>query len=308
MFTDAVLVTGGAGFLGRFVCDKLREKGYGVAPIRKRQYDLTVRDEAEEMFMTFSPDVVVHLAATVGGIGANRENPGKFFYENMAMGMNVLEAARKHGGVKKLVLVGTTCSYPKHTPVPFSEDDLWDGYPEETNAPYGVAKRALIVMAQAYRAQYGLNTVCLLPANLYGPGDNFDLQSGHVIPALIRKYVEAKKSGAPEVILWGTGGVSREFLYVEDCADGIVKALEHYDGNDPVNLGANAEIYIRDLALLIQHLVGYEGRTVWDSSQPDGQPRRCLYTERAKYAFGFTATTGLEVGLQKTIKWFLEHR
>src|SRR2546427_982453 len=240
-------------------------------------------------------------------MGANRENPGRFFYENMARGMHVIEAARRYGRLQKLVFVGTTCSYPKFTPPPFREEDLWNGYPEETNAPYGIAKKALLVMAQGYRQQYGLKTIYLIPANLYGPRDNFDPRTSHVIPALIRKFAEAKTSSAPAVTVWGTGSVSREFLYVEDAAEGILLAAERYDGVDPVNLGTGSEIYIRDLVKLIKELVGYDGAVEWDTSKPDGQPRRRLDTQKALHEFGFRAATGLDTGLRKTIDWVYEH-
>jgi GDP-L-fucose synthase len=302
-----VLVTGGAGFLGRHVVARLRQCGVSdiVVP-RSSEWDLTEQSVVRELFRQVRPDIVLHLAARVGGIGTNQANPGLFFYANMAMGLNVIEESRR-AGVKKLVVVGTTCAYPKYTPVPFREEDLWNGYPEETNAPYGVAKRALLVMLQAYRQQYGLCGVYLIPANLYGPGDNFDLETSHVIPAMIRKFVEAKAEQQPYVQLWGTGRASREFLYVEDCAEGIVLAAEHYDGAEPVNLGTGSEIMICDLAEKIRAIVGYEGQIVWDSSRPDGQPRRRLETSRAREAFGFVARTPLEEGLRRTVKWYLEY-
>jgi GDP-L-fucose synthase len=251
--------------------------------------------------------VVLHLAAEVGGIGANRDNPGRFFFANLAMGLHLIEQARKNK-IKKFVQVGTICAYPKFTPVPFREEELWNGYPEETNAPYGVAKKSLLVMCQAYREQYGLNAIYLLPVNLYGPRDNFDLHSSHVIPALIRKYVEARDAGAKEISAWGTGSASREFLYVEDCAEGIVGALQKYDSSEPVNLGSGREITIKNLTELIARLAKFGGETVWDASKPDGQPRRCLDVSRAKEAFGFSARTSLEEGLAKTIAWFEGHR
>lgn len=249
------------------------------------------------------PDVVIHLAARVGGIGANRQNPGLYFYANMAMGLNVIEAARRQG-VRKVVQVGTICAYPKYTPIPFKEDELWNGYPEETNAPYGIAKKALLTMCQAYRQQYGLNAIYLLPVNLYGPGDNFDPQSSHVIPALIRKFVEAQSAGTDHIVAWGTGGASREFLYVEDAAQAIALATLRYNDPDPVNIGAGREMTIRDLTALIARLCDFTGRIVWDASQPDGQPRRCLDTSRAREKFGFVAETSLEEGLKKTIEWY----
>lgn len=305
-----LVVTGGAGFLGKRVCAELASVGTSVDQIlipRSAGFDLTEADDVARMYALHKPDVIIHLAAEVGGIGANRENPGRFFYANLAMGMHLIEQAR-HAGLKKFVMVGTVCSYPKHTPVPFREDDLWNGYPEETNAPYGIAKKALLVMLQAYRQQYGLNGVYLIPVNLYGPGDNFDLETSHVIPAMIRKFVDAKLAGAAEVTLWGTGSASREFLYVEDCARAIVMATQHYDGAEPVNIGTGSEITIRDLAEKIRGIVGYGGRINWDSTKPDGQPRRCLNTSRAKSAFGFEATTGFDEGLQRTVDWYCNER
>ena len=301
-----ILVTGGAGFLGRRVCAMLEERGVAhiVVP-RRRDYDLTDQAAVEQLYRDADADAVVHLAAEVGGIGANRDNPGRYFFANMAMGLHLVEGARRHG-VDKYLQVGTVCSYPKFTPVPFSEDDIWNGYPEETNAPYGVAKRALLVMLQSYRAQYGLNGIYLLPVNLYGPGDNFDLQTSHVIPALIRKFVEAKEAGASEVEAWGTGTASREFLYVDDAARGIVTALQRYDAPEPVNLGAGEEIVIRDLVELIAKLTGFDGNIRWDTSKPDGQPRRMLDTTRAKERFDFEAEVGFEDGLHRTIAWWTE--
>jgi GDP-L-fucose synthase len=257
----------------------------------------------EQLFADAKPTVVIHLAAQVGGIGANRENPGRFFYANMCMGLHLIEHARLHR-VKKFVQIGTVCAYPKHTPVPFQEDDLWNGYPEETNAPYGIAKKALLVMLQGYRQQYGLNGIFLLPVNLYGPHDNFDLGTSHVIPALIRKFVEAKERGDTEVVVWGTGQVSREFLFVEDCARAIVLATQRYDDPDPVNIGAGFEIKIADLAAKIKTLVGYPGELKWDASRPDGQPRRRLDTTRAEKLIGFKAATDFDEGLRRTIDWF----
>ncbi len=301
-----VTVTGGAGFLGSLVVQKLRERGVrDVFVVRKRDFDLTRREAAEHLYHEAKPNVLIHLAATVGGIGANRENPGLFFYENLSMGLNVIEAARLYDKLQKMVLVGTTCSYPKFTPTPFREDDFWNGYPEETNAPYAIAKKALLEMAQAYRAQYGLRSIYLIPANLYGPGDNFDPQSSHVIPALIQKFVLAKQGGYPTVSIWGTGEASREFLYAEDCAEGIVAAAERYEGKEPVNLGTGNEIKIRDLVSLIKDLVGYEGKIEWDRSKPDGQPRRSLDTTRAARLFDFHARTDLTTGLRATIKWYV---
>lgn len=297
------VVTGGAGFLGSYVTGLLQEKGADVFVPRRKDYDLTEQADTRRLMSDATPEVVIHLAAEVGGIGANRANPGRYFYANAAMGLNVIEEARR-SGVRKVVQVGTVCSYPKFTPVPFREDDLWNGYPEETNAPYGIAKKALLVMVQAYRAQYGLNGIYLLPVNLYGPGDNFDLTTSHVIPALIRKFVEARDRGAPTVEVWGTGSASREFLYVEDAAEAIVSATELYDDTDPVNIGSGQEVRIRDLVTLIKDLTGYAGDVVYDPSKPDGQPRRMLDTSRARERFGFVAKTDLAEGLRRTIEWW----
>ena len=302
-----IVVTGGSGFLGRFVLERLRAHGATEIFVpRSRDYNLCHREEVERLYTERQPEIMIHLAATVGGIGANRSNPGRFFHENMAMGLHVIDEARHYGALQKLVIVGTTCSYPKHTPTPFREEELWNGYPEETNAPYAIAKKALLVMAQGYREQYGLHSIYLIPGNLYGPGDNFDLQQSHVIPALIRKFVHAKESGCPTVEVWGTGEPSREFLYVEDAAEGIVSAALRYDGKDPVNLGTGSEIRIRDLVDEIRKLTGYEGEIVWNSSQPDGQPRRRLAVQRAMQEFGFQAQTDLKTGLAKTIEWYRE--
>lgn len=305
-FTDKkILVTGGSGFLGRFVVEQLREHGAKEVFVpRKRDYNLCHQEEVARLYSEGQPQILIHLAATVGGIGANRSNPGRFFYENMAMGLHVMEEARRYGRLEKLVVVGTTCSYPKNTPTPFEEENLWSGFPEETNAPYAIAKKALLVMAHGYRDQYGLKSIYLIPANLYGPGDNCDLEASHVIPALIRKFVEAKKKGFPSVEVWGTGNVSREFLYVEDAAVGIVLATLRYEGRDPINLGTGREIRIRDLVDEIQELVGYVGEISWNQSQPDGQPRRRLDVKRATQEFGFQAQTDLNTGLTKTIKWY----
>jgi GDP-L-fucose synthase len=302
-----ILLTGGAGFLGDNVRQRLEREGAGEIFVpRRASFDLTEANAVARAYDESRPDTVIHLAAEVGGIGANRDNPGRYFFANMAMGLHLIEEGRRRG-VEKFVQVGTVCSYPKHTPVPFSEDALWDGYPEETNAPYGIAKKALLVMLQAYREQYGLNGVYLMPVNLYGPGDNFDLHSSHVIPALIRKCEEARVAGRDEVVCWGTGSASREFLYVDDCADAIVAAAQRYDGPEPINVGAHSEIRIRELTELIARLTGFEGELAWDSSKPDGQPRRCLDTNRAKELLGFTASTPLEDGLRQTIAWFREH-
>jgi GDP-L-fucose synthase len=299
-------VTGGAGFLGTHVCEKLREHGCDqVWAPRSAQYDLTKPEGVRRMYEDTRPDVVIHLAAKVGGIGANRAHPGEFFYTNLMMGVQLIEEARLRS-VQKLVAVGTVCAYPKFTPVPFREDDLWSGYPEETNAPYGLAKKMLLVQAQAYRQEYGLNAIYLLPVNLYGPRDNFERQSSHVIPALIRKCLEARQAGADHVTVWGTGTASREFLYVADAAEGIVLAAERYDKPGPVNLGAGFEITIKDLTEIIARLTGFEGRIEWDRTKPDGQPRRCLDTSRAEREFGFKAKTPFEEGLRETIRWYEE--
>ena len=298
------MVTGGAGFLGRAVVRRLEAGGASnVFVPRSAAYDLRPAGGIERVLADGRPDVVIHLAAVVGGIGANRENPGRFFYENAIMGIGLMEQARL-AGVAKFVQVGTVCSYPKFTPVPFREDDLWNGYPEETNAPYGLAKKMLLVQGQAYRAQYGFNVIHLIPVNLYGPGDNFDPASSHVIPALIRKCVEAIDAGADHIDVWGTGAASREFLYVDDAAEGIVLGAERYDDADPVNLGVGREIAIRVLVGLIARLTGFAGEIRWDPTRPDGQPRRALDTSRARERFGFTAITGFEVGLRSTIEWY----
>lgn len=299
-----VLVTGGGGFLGRFVLERLRSAGCGTISVpRSREHDLRRREVIDSLLEAVRPDIVIHLAAVVGGIGANRLHPGKFFYDNLIMGTQLIESARVHG-VNKFVCLGTICAYPKFAPVPFSEVDLWNGYPEETNAPYGIAKKVLLVQLQAYRSEYGSKGIYLLPVNLYGPHDNFDLQTSHVIPALIRKFVEAQERGDPEVVAWGSGTVSREFLFVEDAAEAIVAASESYDDSEPVNIGSGKEITIRDLATLIAELCGFTGAIRWDSSQPDGQPRRCLDTSRALKGFGFSARTNLRDGLIRTIDWY----
>jgi GDP-L-fucose synthase len=302
------LVTGGNGFLGRRVVAEVA--GYQPSHIftpRSTEYDLRERSATEACLRDTTPDVVIHLAAVVGGIGANRENPGRFFYENAIMGIELMEQARRQG-VSKFVQAGTVCSYPKFAEAPFREDAIWEGYPEETNAPYGLAKKMLLVQAQAYRQQYGFNAIYLIPVNLYGPADNFDLETGHVIPALIRKFVEARARGDATVPAWGTGRVSREFLYVDDAARGIAMAADAYNGEEPVNLGTGRETTIRDLTEMIANLCGYEGEVVWDGSKPDGQPRRMLDTSRAKALFGFEAQVELEEGLRRTVDWFSSTR
>jgi GDP-L-fucose synthase len=303
-----VLVTGGSGFVGRHVIAALRERGCRdlITP-RRVECDLTHAADVARLFDDVRPEIVIHLAAVVGGIGANRSHPGRFFYENTLMGLVVVEQARR-SGVEKFVGIGTICSYPKFAPVPFREDDLWNGYPEETNAPYGIAKKLLLVQGQAYRQEYGLNAIHLLPVNLYGPGDNFDPQSSHVIPALIRKCLEARDAGHTDVICWGAGVATREFLYVEDCAEALVLATERYDQPEPVNIGAGFEITIRDLATLIAELTGFTGRLVFDPTQPDGQPRRMLDVTRARERFGFSATTEFRSGLRQTIEWYETQR
>ncbi|MFN0085207.1 MAG: GDP-L-fucose synthase family protein [Blastocatellia bacterium] len=301
---ESVIVTGGAGFLGSYVVRKLRERGVERIFIpRSGEYDLVRAENIRRLYDDARPDLVIHLAAVVGGIGANRDNPGKYFYDNLMMGVQLIEEGRLRG-LKKFVAAGTICAYPKFTPVPFREDDLWNGYPEETNAPYGLAKKMMLVQSQSYREQYGFNSIFLLPVNLYGPGDNFDLQSSHVIPALIRKCVEAIRRGESEIPCWGTGAVTREFLHAEDCAEGLLLAAERYDKSDPVNLGAGFEISIRDLVGKIGLLTGFKGRFVWDDSKPDGQPRRCLDTSRAEREFGFRARIGFDEGLRQTIDWY----
>ncbi len=299
-----VVVTGGAGFLGSFVTEGLKARGVADPfVVRSAEYDLRRREDIRRLFDDAKPDVVIHLAAVVGGIGANKDNPGKFFYDNMIMGLELIEQARI-AGLEKFVTIGTVCAYPKFTPVPFREDAIWDGYPEETNAPYGVAKKALLVQGQAYRAQYGLNVIYLLPVNLYGPRDNFDLYSSHVIPALIRKCVTARETGAPCVEVWGDGSPSREFIHARDAAEGILSATERYDSPEPVNLGSGHEITIRDLVLKIKRLTGYEGDVVWQKDKPNGQPRRCLDTSRALETFGFKAQISLDEGIAETIAWW----
>ena len=298
-------VTGGHGLVGRRVVAMLRDHSPAeIFSFSSKQYDLTRQADVARMFADQRPDVVIHLAARVGGIGANRDNPGRFFYENAIMGIELMEQARRNG-VEKYVQVGTVCAYPKFARVPFSEAELWDGYPEETNAPYGIAKKALLVQAQAYRAQYGFNAIYLLPTNIYGPGDNFDPSSSHVIPALIRKCVEAGEQGEPTITVWGTGTPTREFLYVDDAANAIILATERYDKPGPVNVGSSEEISIKDLVDRIVTLTGYRGRVMWDATKPDGQPRRKLNAERARREFGFTAQVDFTQGLRRTIEWYL---
>ncbi len=304
LVSKRILITGGAGFLGSKVVSELKKVGCRQTHVfRSSEYDLRNPSETARLFSDTHPEVVIHLAAVVGGIGANRVNPGKFFYDNLMMGLNVLEQARLHR-VGKVVAIGTVCAYPKFTPVPFREDDLWNGYPEETNAPYGIAKKMLLVQAQAYRQQYGLNAIYLLPVNLYGPGDSFDPEKSHVIPALIKKCCDAIDEGADHIEVWGTGSASREFLYVEDCARAIVMATQRYDRPDPINIGAGREIAIRELVELIAQLCSYRGEVRWDPTKPDGQPRRCLDVSRAAREFGFRAQTDFREGLLKTINWY----
>jgi GDP-L-fucose synthase len=305
-----VVVTGGGGFVGAALMDRLRQRGCrpeSTVAVRKRDFDLVREADVARMYEAHRPEVVIHLAAVVGGIGANRANPGSFYYQNLVMGALLMEHARQRG-VEKFVAIGTICAYPKFTPVPFKEEDLWNGYPEETNAPYGLAKKMLLVQAQSYRAQYGFNAIYLLPVNLYGPRDSFDPRSSHVIPALIRKFVEAVEQGAGEVEVWGTGRATREFLYVDDAAQGILLATERYDGPEPVNLGAGFEISIRELAERIAETVGFKGRLTWNTSLPDGQPRRSLDTARAEALFGFRAETPFQEGLKRTVDWYRAHR
>lgn len=302
-----ILVTGGAGFLGTHVVEELKNRGVqDIFVPRSKEYDLRLLDDVQKLLSNTKPQIVIHLAARVGGIGANRAHPAEFFYDNLMMGVQLLHESWK-AGVEKFVSIGTVCAYPKYTPVPFKEEDLWNGYPEETNAPYGLAKKMLLVQGQSYRQQYGFNAIYLLPVNLYGPGDNFDPESSHVIPALIRKFIEAKERGDQEVVVWGTGKATREFLYVEDAARGIVLATEKYNKPDPVNIGSSFEISIKDLTQLIKDIIGFHGKIVWDTSKPDGQPRRKLDTTRAEKEFGFKSTTTFEDGLKKTIDWYVKN-
>ncbi|WP_274649470.1 GDP-L-fucose synthase family protein [Paenibacillus humicola] len=303
-----IVVTGGSGFLGQYVVSQLQSRGCGSVFVpRSREYDLRHEADIDAMLEAFRPDVIIHLAAVVGGIGENQRNPGKFFYDNLVMGAHLIEHARLFG-VEKFVCIGTVCCYPKFTPVPFQESSLWDGYPEETNAPYGLAKKMMLVQSQAYRKQYGFNSIYLLPVNLFGPGDNFDLESSHVIPAIIRKCVEAGERGEESITLWGDGSATREFIYAGDAAKGILLAAERYDGEEPVNIGSGQEVSIKELAESIARLTGYEGRIVWDTSKPNGQPRRCLDVRLAKQYFGFEAETNIRQGLKQTIDWYKEHR
>jgi GDP-L-fucose synthase len=302
-----VVVTGGAGFLGRFVVERLQAAGASVFVPRSRDYDLVRREACARLLADARPDMVIHLAAQVGGIGANRDNPGRFLFENLMMGAHLIEEARL-ARVPKLVAAGTICAYPKFAPVPFREEDLWNGYPEETNAPYGLAKKMMLAQSQAYREQYGMNSVVLFPVNLYGPRDNFDLHTSHVIPAMIRKFVSARQRDDREVELWGDGSPTREFLYVEDAAEGILLAAEKYDSSDPVNLGSGQEISVRDLATFIASATGFTGRFVWDTSKPNGQPRRSLDVSRAKERFGFTARTPFSLGIAQTVKYYEAHQ
>lgn len=302
------MVTGGAGFLGSFVVEQLRAKGCRLVVVpRSKDYDLVQMDAVRQLYDDAKPDMVIHLAARVGGIGANQANPGRFFYDNLMMGTQLIEVGRQLG-LKKFVALGTICAYPKFAPIPFREDDIWTGYPEETNAPYGLAKKMMLVQSQAYRQQYGFNSIVLFPVNLYGPRDNFDLETSHVIPALIRKCMTAKEAGHASITLWGDGSPTREFLYVEDAAEGILLAAEQYQGNLPINLGTGEEVAIRDLARMIAAEAGFSGQIQWDTAKPNGQPRRCLDVSRAKQLFGFQARHSLREGLKKTVQWFRTNR
>jgi len=303
-----IVVTGGAGFLGSFILEKLRARGCGAILVPTiEEYDLVKAADIERMYDDMRPDVVIHLAAVVGGIGANLEHPGRFFYENLMMGVQLIDAGRQRG-IEKFVAIGTVCAYPKFTPAPFKEDDIWNGYPEETNAPYGLAKKMLLVQSQAYRREYGFNSIFVLPVNLYGPRDNFDPASSHVIPALIKKCVDAIDSGTDYIECWGTGDASREFVYVEDAAEGILLATERYNSPEAVNIGSGFEITIKDLVERIAKFTGFGGEIRWDSSKPDGQPRRCLDVSRARSEFGFEAKTGFDEGLKATIEWYMNNK
>ncbi|MCG9966637.1 GDP-L-fucose synthase [Pelotomaculum terephthalicicum JT] len=302
-----VVVTGGNGFLGSFVVDNLKKRGCDKIYVpRSKEFNLVEGEYVKNLYKVFKPDIVIHLAAVVGGIGANSKNPGKFFYDNLMMGVQLMEQARL-SGIEKFVAIGTICSYPKYTSIPFKEVDLWNGYPEETNAPYGLAKKMMLVQAQAYRQQYGFNSIYLLPVNLYGPGDNFDPETSHVIPALLKKCFDAIRNNDNEIVIWGTGKATREFLYVEDCAEGIVLATEKYNKPEPINIGAGFEISIKELVELIVELTGFNGKITWDTIKPDGQPRRCLDTTKAEREFGFKANTKFEEGLKRTIEWYKEN-
>ncbi|MFI5251108.1 MAG: GDP-L-fucose synthase family protein [Bacteroidota bacterium] len=306
--SKTVIVTGGGGFLGSYVLAKLQSLGCkNIIVPRKREYDLREQSVIKALYEKSKADMVIHLASVVGGIGANRENPGTFFYDNALMGIQLLEHARLMG-IPKFVAIGTICAYPKFCPIPFKEENLWNGYPEETNAPYGLAKKMMLVQSQAYRQQYGYNSIYLLPVNLYGPRDNFNPKSSHVIPALIKKCVEAREKGDSEIVVWGDGSPTREFLYAEDAADGITLAAERFNSSEPVNLGSGSEISIVDLVSIIARHTGFAGKITWDKSKPNGQPRRCLDTQRAEKEFGFRSKTGFEEGLKKTIQWYVEHR
>ncbi len=301
-----IIITGGTGFLGKYVIKKLNEENCtNIFIPRKQDYDLRELNAIKKLYKDAKADIVIHLAAVVGGIGANRKNPATFFYDNLVMGVQLMEQARLNN-IEKFVAIGTVCSYPKFTPVPFKEENLWNGYPEETNAPYGLAKKMLLVQSQAYRAQYGFNSIFLLPVNLYGPGDNFDPKSSHVIPSLIKKFYEGKTNCSSEVVVWGTGGATREFLYVEDCAEAIILATKKYNKSEPVNIGAGFEISIKNLVYKIKNIIEYKGNIVWDTSKPDGQPRRCLDTRKAEKEFGFKAKIDFDFGLKKTIEWYVD--
>ncbi len=304
---ERIVVTGGAGFLGSYVIEQFRkEKADNVFVPRSKEYDLVEKEDIIRMLKDAEPTVIIHLAAVVGGIGANMQNPGSFFYKNLMMGVQLMEQARL-SKIKKFVALGTICAYPKFAPIPFKEEDLWNGYPEETNAPYGLAKKMMLVQSQAYRQQYGFNSIFILPVNLYGPRDNFDLNNSHVIPAMIRKFHEAKINNKKEVVLWGDGSPTREFLYAEDCAEGIILATKKYDSSEPVNLGSGQEISIEKLAMIVSNEIGYQGKIVWDKNKPNGQPRRKLDVSKAEKYFGFRAKTKFEDGLKKTIEWYLKN-